>query len=337
MRLYIVSTPYHLLYTSIVIRDEDSLVIVDNFNVENSSFVNLIMKNKVRNNNVFIINSLSSRKKNILRINKSIKEDVSRIIGSLKGFEFSEIITFNDVSPITQQLITGFKIKIDVSVIEEGIGLYRDTKKRLRFMHSIFGKLLFGINYEDVKRIGEYSKTTKILCHNPEFLSEIQKKKEIKVLPRIKFKDLSEDFNLECISNSYWFIGQPLVEDGVIGLKEYMEKLEKVMSICIKNNVLFIIKPHPREDTSKYEALTHKFNMKLIYEKDIPIELLIGSSDSGKVFTIYSSAALNIAIGFDIDVYMIYEIFNIEPNIPKELLRISKVKYINNWDELYDI
>ena len=335
--MYIINTPYHLLLTSFLKKDNDIIILNSSLNIDKKGFIRLILDTKFKKNLIITIKSLKKYNRNVFMIYRLLKSQTNRIISETKNIKLSNIIMFNDVIPINQNIINEIKCEDHVIIVEEGIGLYRDMKKQLNFIYSLFGKILFGIHFQNVKRIGEYKKTTKIICNYPKLLSDKQKVKTIENFKTIDFKKIGEELGIYTFRKCNWFIGQPLVEDNVLEEKIYLAILEKIIKKISSDENKLIIKPHPREDVKKYKYLEKKYSLEIYKDKDIPIELLIQNDSTVKIYTAFSSAALNLSSQFSCNVFMLFDLFEIDPNIPDVILKSLPIKILSSWDELIQI
>ena len=136
------------------------------------------------------------------------RKNVHCLKTELDQYSFLSIYTFNDVDPVTQWILKNTSNKNGVSLIEEGIGLYRNTTKRYETLFKIAGKILFGGTFENVRRIGESSCVKTIMCSSPEKLSDIQKTKTINLMPSIDYNKITKTIGIELICGTDWFIGQ---------------------------------------------------------------------------------------------------------------------------------
>lgn len=87
-----------------------------------------------------------------------------------------------------------------------------------------------------------------------------------------------------------YIIGQPLVEDGIVGFEFYKEKLAEVQLFFPKKQAFYL--PHPREDLNKIKSLISHLKIK---EKhfNLPIEIaLVLSPDLPEVCIGFFTSAL---------------------------------------------
>ncbi|SDY66550.1 hypothetical protein SAMN05660462_00594 [Proteiniborus ethanoligenes] len=345
MNVFIINTPYHMFIASTMIKKKDIVVIVDDFDLNNSRFCKLLLNKAMKDNKIYIIKSLRSFGKNLFKLKVYISKIVFDIIQTINQNFINDIILFNDGHPMNQIFINNIIQKKDIILIEEGIGLYRYVKKRYHFIYSLIGKLIFGIRFENTTCIGEQSRTTKIMCNYPKLLNNIQLKKKVERINQWDFSILKNMKDLYAIDQNFnkipdhefnIFIGQPLVEDGIINEKEYMKLISTVVRLSTKKNNLFI-KPHPRENISKYFFMEEEYGAILLRNKDIPIELLLLDQKKARVFTAYSSAVFNIAKYFRINSYLLYKLIDFNPKIPCEMLKSSYINVVENFKELSEL
>lgn len=341
MNIFIINTPYHLFISSNLMKKEDFLIIIDDFNIETSQFCQLLIKSKLSPDRIIKLQGLRTYRKKPLKMLNFVL-NTSRAIKKIDKKAIDNLYICNDGNPINQLLISKLTPKSEVILFEEGIGLYRDVKKRFHIFYDIIGKFIFGIGFQNIKRLGEYKKTTNIVCNFPECLSNRQLEKKISNL------EITKE-NLEGLKNivnkNYYipdskfdlFISQPLVEDGVMDEKEYLGKLEEIIRRVSRKGYNFYIKPHPREVINKYKYLEEKYNIMLLKEKDIPIEILLLNQGDTHIYTVYSSAVFNIARYLNLETFLLYEIFSINPHIPSELLNFPKINVVDSIENMVSI
>ena len=341
MDTYIINTPYHLMIASASITNNDLIIVIDDFDYRNSKFCNTLINEYLMENQVLILKGLRSFRGNPIKLIRYIKETILKDTKNSFTSQVNNIILFNDGYPLNQLLVSIIQNYGDVLLIEEGIGLYRNVKKRFHFMYDIIGKIIFGKQFENTKRLGEYTKTTKIKCNYPTLLTNLQLSKKVDLIGSFNFESLKhiektllieDSFNNESGLGINLFIGQPLVEDGVVDEKKYISIIIRLIKRIEDNGVQFIIKPHPRENLNKYKFLENNRNVTIINNKDIPIEMFIYNKKNIKVFTAYSSAIFNIARYFKIQTYLIYKLYNLDPEIPNEMLNSPNISIVNNFN-----
>lgn len=315
--LFIVNTPYHLMIACSLWKKGDVLVCVGHFKI-NSILQNLIDKTFL--NRTYRTYDFYYYRQNITKL-VNFRSNVRNLKHELNKFSFSTIYTFNDVDPVTQWVLKNNPCEKGTTIIEEGIGLYRNTTKRHELLFRIVGKVLFGGRFENVRRIGESSCVQRIMCSCPEKLSDIQKYKAIIPMPIIDYGRIANAIGVEPISGSDWFIGQPLVEDGVMLENEYLDGIQQLIVTSKKKGRKFVIKPHPREKIEKYSNL----DVKVFENNEIPIELLVDTSNQTYVYTYYSSAVLNLCRMPNINGIVLYKAFNLEESIPDSIFEQSKI------------
>lgn len=309
--LYICNTPYHLMLSCNRWKNGDVLIYIGNF--KNGKTLKLMIDNTFNNNTLFAKDFYYYRT-SVIRLLK-FRKNQKYLLKMIKGYFFGSIILFNDIDPVAQWIIKRVKCSGDIIIIEEGIGVYRNTKKRHEKMFKIAGKIFFGRSFENVRRIGESSAVSKIICSEPEKLSLNQSKKKIEVLEELDYSAISKELRINRISGYSWFIGQPLVEDGIVSEQKYLSYIKIIKEVEKKKGKKLILKPHPRENLQKYNNI----HMKLVSDSDVPVELLIDNSSDVNVFTIYSSAILNISKMKNVKSYVLYKIFDIKVNIEEDL------------------
>lgn len=93
--------------------------------------------------------------------------------------------------------------------------------------------------------------------------------------------------------NEEWFIGSPILEDGLIPKNIYWEKIKE---ICISHNFKRIkYFPHRREENYKLKILKNDFNFEIV-KTFLPVELFLTKQNMlpGKIKGFSSAAILNL-------------------------------------------
>lgn len=288
-KLFVATTPYHVLVSCNLCDKEDIIICAGQFKID--GFTKTMIDQSFEANHCFITEPFQYYKEKPYRL-LLFKSNMKKLVHNIRNRRFCEIYVFNDVDPIVQWILKFIESQKKI-VIEEGIGLYRDTVKRREHFFRYFGKPLFGMHFENLKRIGESTLITEIQCKHAEKLSTIQSNKNVVGLKDISYKDLAKRLNIDQTTAKYWFIGQPLVEDGVITQEKYIEFITNLISIIKESGEECVIKPHPRENIQKYKAIK-EMNCAILNDITTPIEILINTEVEPNVFTIYSSAILTI-------------------------------------------
>lgn len=324
--LYIVATPFHLLYSCTRATEGDWLVIIQGFKISNE--LKKIIEYKFASN--FVLTSgfyyYRSNIKNLLKFRRDMRD----ISNELKCNSTRNIVSFNDVDPVSQWIMANIKHTGKCYIIEEGIGLYRDTKKRHEQIFQYVGKILFGYSFQNVKRIGECIYTDGIICKDAEKLSPIQKSKIVIQMEKNDFSNLADKLKIKRIYKKAWFIGQPLVEDGVLSIEEYIGLIQLLIDKdCLNNNIM--IKPHPRENIDKYLQLEREMNISICMANEIPAELLIDNSKETKIYTLYSSAVRNFSNTKNLSVEVLYKLLPKISGISDSLFDLKGINIRSEW------
>lgn len=328
--LFVVSTPYHLMVSCCLCGANDVLVCTEDVKIDGVIW-NMVEASFL--SKIYYVKPLQFYKKNWKEL-ILFRKNMCSIKNQLKKNSFDNIYAFNDVDPVVQWILDNIQHKKNVVIIEEGIGLYRSTIKRKKVIFDKFGKFLFGSSYENIDRIGESSCVNEIMCSFPEHLSEIQQKKIVRNLEKLDYSQIAQNVNIKRIDDSDWFIGQPLVEDGVMSEGEYCNFIKNIVRV---NDRMLTIKPHPREDMTKYKILEKELNVKIIWANSIPVELLIDTSSFCKIYTVYSSVVINLSNMKNVECIVLAELYKKKELIPKDIRLMLKGLSIcspNSWSEL---
>lgn len=323
VNLFVASTPYHMLVACCMYKKEDILI-----NVGKQAYSLKLQKMiiDVFGENIFNTLSLNDYKDKPFKLFR-FRKNIKCIVKLFDDRKIRNIFVFNDVSPEIQRIIQRTHISGRVILIEEGIGLYRDIIKRHRFVFKYFGKILFGSGFEDIDRIGESKSINEIVCRNGLLLSDKQKEKKIIAFKLTGIDKIKKNIGyIEQVNSVHWFIGQPLVEDGVLSESGYLNIIHKLSKMYPD----LAVKPHPRENRKKYESMEH---VTVIEENDIPIELMISTKNKLCFFTVYSSAIFTMVdYGRSIVLYKAERL-----HMPKQIEEIflgAAVYIPDSWDEV---
>lgn len=329
--LFIVSTPYHLLASSNICKKGDILIQVGEISLSDCMKK---LEKMCFGSNIIAVPSLYSYKRNILSL-CLFRKNMNQIKRRLSGFVIDNIYGFNDVNPVDQWILKNIPYRKEAIIIEEGIGIYRDTVKRQKKLFNIFGKVVFGRSYEEIDRIGESSVVSRLYCTDASKLSKKQNKKNISVLQRANYSKLIDSLGIHQIEGTFWFIGQPLVEDGVMNLEEYIDGILRLQSLAKANGTNLVVKPHPRESVDKYRVDQLK-QINLIEEYDIPIELLVNTDNKVYAYTYYSSAILSLAKLENCEAFCLYKLYQEKINLPVDIDKLMEdagVQFITSFNK----
>lgn len=324
--LYIAATPFHLLYSCARADLGDFIVVVNGFKFSNE--LKEIVDYKFKNRHITVENFYYYRRniRNLLRFRKNMRT----FYGSINNCIIGNIYAFNDVDPVSQWIMANIKHNGKCYVIEEGIGLYRDTNKRHEQLFKYGGKILFGSTFQNVSRIGECKYTNVIICRESHKLSTIQKSKDVMRMEKVDFTHLANELKIRRLYKKAWFIGQPLVEDGVISLEEYIGFIWQLVDKDALKGAL-MIKPHPREGVDKYKRLVEELDISICPSNEIPVELLIDNSRETNVYTLYSSAVRNLCNTQNISVEVLYKLLPGITGITDDLFEAEGICIRSKW------
>lgn len=286
--IYIATTPYHVLISCNRCEMGDYIICAGQYEID--GMIEEMIAKTFGRTNCLIIDSFKNYKDNLFKL-FFFQINIKHCLNKIRGIHFKRVLIFNDVDPVVQYCINIINSE-KIVLIEEGIGLYRDTVRRNICFFKVLGKFFFGSAYENISRIGESGKVAQIECMFPEQLSLKQKMKKINKMSLANYDRLSKLIGINQIASDFWFIGQPVVEDGVLGEDEYINIINRLLSLTEKN-IRWIIKPHPREEISKYEKIKNR-KILIIENFQVPVELMLNSVGFTKIITLYSSAILNL-------------------------------------------
>lgn len=261
------------------------------------------------------------------------------------------LVVFKDNDAIFASVIEKFKSLTKnqgkVVLIEEGLALYTASKPRkyifsnkfiLKRIRSILGISIFGIG--QLKQ-GYHPEVDILLAKEIDYLDSIQKYNRI-IIPQSKcifsnknnvsfvdsvFKYINISNKVKILSKcEYLFIGQPLAIDSVCSCTEEINFLRKVFSI-LPSGTNILIKPHPRENTSKYKEINREFNNISILDgvlAELPAEVIYGLMENNPiVLTAYSSAYKNIQQNYQMSkIYLLYKLLN-KSNLNSQLTKAT--------------
>ena len=173
--LYVVQTTSHLVKACTKCMHDDFIICVGS--ISKKSTIKKILNSCFLANNIATIHSLDYYKSNLSRLfffRRIMKKSLDPICHNA----LKTIYVFNDVDPIVQWILH-YLLHQNTVLIEEGIGLYRNTVKRSELFFKYFGKLFFGNKFENINRIGISKIVDTIECSFPCRLNSKQKEKKI--------------------------------------------------------------------------------------------------------------------------------------------------------------
>jgi hypothetical protein len=99
------------------------------------------------------------------------------------------------------------------------------------------------------------------------------------------------------VSNSVLFLGESLVDDGLLSLEVYLDYLSRIRTYFADNSVLYI--PHPRESEKYVQAIRKKLNFET-KRFDVPIEYALTTAGTKPkcIASFFSSALPNCSVIF---------------------------------------
>lgn len=221
----------------------------------------LYYKEEMYNTN--IIQSWKDNKKNYAIIKRIF---IKNYIG--------KVVLFADNKPIFKFIIEYCKKNnIIIELWEDGLGHYIGSGQPFKYYTKSMVKLLYGFYYKGI-------------------FSETFKRDEILVRDRFNQKNLLyyplvHKKNIK-VKNKILFIGQPLIEDGYISKKDYIQKLEDI-SNYFNLPVDYLL--HPREDKEKYKQT----NLNLI-KSNFSAENYCSENSYQLYLSVFSTTNINIDI-----------------------------------------
>lgn len=301
MNVFICLSVYHILQTLVMSNDDDWIIVSSNI------LANDPLSKSVKErfyNRIIETPDLSTYKQCKFLIPYTFRKNLKCTIKTLKHTKVNNIYVFNDVTPITQYLCRNIHHDGMIILVEEGIGLYRNSHIRSPFLYQLFGKLCFGNQFHFIQRQGTLNLVSAIMCHYPELLNNEQKTKKIIIMNELQLDSLANSLHIKQIKGIDWFIGQPLVEDGIMSSNQYLNFLTKLGDLENRLHRKFVIKPHPRENLDKYDG---RKDLTILSDQEIPMELLIDSRTPVNVFTFFSSAVLQLSTNANIHCFLLYK------------------------------
>lgn len=315
INVFVATSSYHILMSCTQVHEGDYLIKIGN-EAEDYIIENLIatfFSHKVKK-----VKSLYQYRDSLFLIHKYKKELRNAIRDISRCCEITDITVFNDVDPVAQWILRHIRYNGRAIIFEEGIGLYRDVAIRHKMLFTIFAKILFGLRYDTIIHMGESRYVDTIKCFNPKMLSDKQKKKVIIQLNNIDYMDLKQKVHIENNHYRIWFVGQPLVEDGVMDAIEYGEVIGKVIRFAEQMGISIAIKPHPREDKNKLQSICEG-RADIIDRNIIPVELLVNNEKEVLIFTIYSSAVMGLSRLSNVKTYALYKMTSVKQKLTSDI------------------
>lgn len=329
---FIVSTPYHLL-VACSLRNEKDILLVEEQEVFESEFCQKMINSCFATRNMMIdsygrlTKSPWTARRRLGKLKRSV-EDLLRGVTTL--------IYFNDAEPVVQFLLNVVGKNKRCVMLEEGVGLYNPLHHKKKFVKILFGRLMFGCWYRCIDRIGEYNKTTHIVCRKPKQLNAIQ---NAKTVIAYDYKCV-QDFTLTNrigIEEKVIFIGQPLVEDGICSKEEYDKCIRQVVSMAYEREISLLIKPHPRENKEKYAQYMQAGKISVFEDRSLPAELMIQNRGEKRcIITVSSSSILN-TIDPNTKGVVLGRLVHMQHKYDEKLFQNNAIITLSKWEQLNDI
>ena len=191
------------------------------------------------------------------------------------------LTVFNDVHPVTVGLCR-YRQGAVVSLVEEGVGVHRHRHIGwLSPMRWLGTALVPGLNVSG--RMGEAAWVDELWVSDASTLSANQQRKRIRVISSAAMIDeirrrwpsasgLPDDPRPLLL-----FLGQPFVEDGVIGRREFDDMLQAIANAIPQSSrrrMLCAYKPHPRERDGQAAAARLFGDEAVLLDGNVPIEAI---------------------------------------------------------------
>ena len=221
---------------------------------------------------------------------------------------------FDDYVLEANRIIQAVKNKKDsIILVEEGLMTYSTNQYALSNKRNHLSDLVTGV--KSVPLVSHNPAIDTIMCKHPEKLPEIKAagRKVIKIGNMFQDHEwVSTMINLIDLKvpslpdNCFVWLGQPLVEVG-LDEEDEVKRIDGILNL-FDTECQFIVKPHPREKSDKYNKLEDEKNVQLLDMGDqfwVPAELIFQKLKPRIVLTAYSSAA-DFLVETNKDVYIIY-------------------------------
>lgn len=281
----------------------------------------------------------------ILRYNKKICKNINNILNKYddKLQNIDKLFTFTDDVAIHQKIIKYFKKKHNTKniLIEEGTILYYPRKWRSLIKGIAYTILGFGLCQP--VQYGNNKYIDLVACKFPEKANSNRKKillpnftfniDDIRIFPNLDYKYLEEN-NENSKQMKLIYAGNPFSEQGIISLEKERSILKDIIKICDKLNILLYIKPHPRENISKYNIDEYK-NAKLIKNKEVPIEIISCILGCQGAISTISSAILNMSK--DMKCFFLSDLFDVKFGMNDNIKSIAENLGIKFPKTLYEL
>lgn len=189
--------------------------------------------------------------------------------------KINKIILFADNKPIYKYINNYAKENnILIELWEDGLGHYIGSGQPFKFYMKSIVKLVYGFYHKGI--FSETFKRDEILVKD-----RFSQKNLLYYQPVVDMKNIQ-------IKNKILFIGQPLIEDGYISKKDYIQKLEDI-SNYFNLPVDYLL--HPREDKEKYKQT----NLNLI-KSNFSAENYCSENSYQLYLSVFSTTNINIDI-----------------------------------------
>ena len=274
MLIGIFFTPFHFKQYSKVVKtnDENEILFVSDCIL--GDFLKYLDKKK----KIVVFKEFEFRKKDLLRnpfikvfeyrnaikyYKKFINKWIDFIKKSVKQNELISLYIFSEKSIFVQMFMSKIKKikRCKIVAIDEGLGFYCKSNffdYILKILYPVFNYLIIGFPYRYYKVLGTSSLIDEVYVRFPEFIHGKRKCKIYKIENSNMQKKIIPDKN-----NNLLLLTSPLSEDRIKASNKEKKLLEGIVSSIIEIGYEVTIKPHPRENLSKYYFIKEKYKDKV--------------------------------------------------------------------------
>lgn len=265
-----------------------------------SQIVKILDVNRTSENIVFVfdwddftplkLSKFNRIKKNLYKLKIDIRNNISS--------EETEVLVFSENNVLFQMYFSLFGKSRKIFKMEDGVLDYLENLKKDNSVKTILKKILlqkhnFLYSYRDYFK--EFDKVIMLSKHlnvpNQKYVDLIRFKESIIDC----INSIYQDVQILESSGKVLLLTQSLSEDDVINENDEIELYENILKSLHKQELIAIIKPHPRSSISKMKKLgllSQKYKCSMYLNYGTPAEAIILNNSFRAVVGVYSNTII---------------------------------------------
>lgn len=258
---------------------------------------------------------------------------IFKAITTISGFFY----IFNDIRPEAQFSLSRLKKNKNTSInsilLEDGVAIYNPGGfSEWNFIQKIKYKIISGLNWIPIKRIGMHPSISEIICFYPQVLRDDLIEKKSSQIPRYIPEKIIDSFKKisPILEKNTTIIALPLLEEH--NRKEGIKFIERAIKFCESKNTIPFFKTHPR-DRESIKILENLSCKGRILPNHLPLELIILANEDIDSIIGSRTSALHISRFFfpQKDIYYMESKDDDKSVAWEDFFRKIGIKNINNF------